>query len=426
MSLLDVFELALGNLRLAWLRTLLTTLGVAIGVGALVGMVSFGAGLQQNLNARLLKNALFQSITVFPQPESRAAASPSRPLDAPALAAIRQIAGVKRADPDVRLPLRLELDGKTTEGLAIALPLDSADEAVFQEMPKGHFFSAEEAPEIILGTDAAKALGVADPESLVGKSLTASVAAHMPGSRRFSGTVALPAAFSMPLTVVGIVNRERAMFGGFGSQFYVPYRFAEAIQEKVVDPLIGAARTSIGSVAVRLESARDLDRVEQAIGKLGFRTLSIASAISQLRRVFLVVDALLALVGSIGLAVACLGITNTMVMAVLERTREIGIMKAVGAEDRDILRVFCAESAAIGALGGLLGLLLAWGLGHAINAGANWYFARQGFPPESLFQIPLWLVGSSLAFAVGVSVASGLYPAVRASRIDPTRALRHD
>jgi putative ABC transport system permease protein len=142
--------------------------------------------------------------------------------------------------------------------------------------------------------------------------------------------------------------------------------------------------------------------------------------------VFLIVDMLLALVGSIGLAVSCLGITNTMVMAVLERTREIGVMKAVGAEDQDIRWLFLAESAAIGAMGGVIGLIFAWVLGRVINISANFYFVSQGFQKENLFTIPLWLIGAAIAFAILVSIAAGLYPADRAAKIDPTRALRHD
>jgi putative ABC transport system permease protein len=132
------------------------------------------------------------------------------------------------------------------------------------------------------------------------------------------------------------------------------------------------------------------------------------------------------LVGSIGLSVASLGIANTMVMAVLERTREIGVMKAVGAEDQDIRWLFLAESAVIGAAGGVIGLIFAWILGRTINFAANVYFVSTGFQKENLFTIPLWLVGAAIGFAVLVSIGAGLYPADRAARIDPTRALRHD
>lgn len=98
----------------------------------------------------------------------------------------------------------------------------------------------------------------------------------------------------------------------------------------------------------------------------------------------------------------------------------------VGAEDSDIRRLFLAESAVIGAVGGALGLFFAWVLGRLVNAGANVYFQSQGFQPENLFVIPWWLIAASLVFSVLVSVGAGLYPAARAARIDPTRALRHD
>jgi putative ABC transport system permease protein len=231
------------------------------------------------------------------------------------------------------------------------------------------------------------------------------------------------------LKVVGLTERERAVFGNVGSQIYIPFGMAQEHQKKFLDqfPMLALFRPpGYNAATVHLTSAKNLDTVEKAINGLGLRTISIASAISQLKRVFLIVDMLLAFVGSIGLAVSCLGITNTMVMAVLERTREIGVMKAVGAEDQDIRWLFLAESAAIGAVGGVIGLIFAWVLGRVINIGANFYFVSQGFQKENLFTIPVWLIGAAIGFSILVSIGAGLYPADRAAKIDPTRALRHD
>ncbi len=428
MKAADVLELGLLNLRQARLRTLLTTLGVAIGVAALVGMVSLGAGLQDNLNTRLLNIGFFKSITVFPRGESRATSQPPRVLDDVAIAALRQIPGVRRAEPDIRLPLRIEFNGKSTNSPAVALPMESADESAFKDMPLGKFFSAEDAHEIILNTESARDLGFAAPGGLVGRTVKVTVAFRPPGLRGGAPPIPELPQTQLDLKVAGLVTRERAIFGNFGSQVYLPLQTAQEQQKKIFErfPMAMAFFRGFNSVTVRLESARDLDRVEKTIENQGFRTISIASAISQLRRVFLVVDMILAFVGSIGLTVACLGITNTMVMAVLERTREIGVMKAVGAEDRDIRSLFLSESAVIGAAGGVLGLGFAWVLGRTVNAGANFYFVSQGFQPEKLFIIPLWLIASAMGFSVLVSIASCLYPAARAAKIDPTRALRHD
>lgn len=420
MKLADILELGWDNLRQSRLRTGLTTVGVAIGVAALVGMVSVGAGLQDNLNARLLKVGFFKTIQVFPQGESRMSRQPPKPLDETALVAIRQIPGVQRVDPDVRLPVRIEMKEGTANLMAIALPSEARDEAVFQEIKLGTFFTSESAAEIILSTQVAKDLGFARPGDLIGKMVPVKL------GRRSAG-VGLPEVPDMgiELKVVGLVERERTAFGNFGSQGYMPLQMAQAQQKKILErmPMAGMF---LSTATARLKDSRDLERVEKSISDMGFRTMSIASAITQLRKVFLVVDLLLAFVGSIGLSIACLGITNTMVMAVLERTREIGVMKAVGAEDGDIRRLFLAESAVIGAVGGALGLLFAWILGRLVNAGANVYFQSQGFAPENLFVIPLWLIAASIVFSILVSVGAGLYPASRAARIDPTRALRHD
>jgi len=418
----DILELGWDNLRQSRLRTALTTVGVAIGVAALVGMVSVGAGLQDNLNARLLKVGFFRTIQVFPQGEGRISRQPPKPLDETALVAIRQIPGVQRVDPDVRLPVRIEMNDKVSSFLIVALPGEARDEAIFQEMKLGKFFSSESAAEVILSTQVARDLGFNRPSDLIGQTVPVKL-----GQRRGMRAGIMPEMpdLSLEVKVVGLVDRERTVFGNFGSQGYLPFQIAQAQQKKILESL-PMAGMFLSTATARLKDSRDLERVEKSISDMGFRTMSIASAITQLRKVFLVVDLLLAFVGSIGLTIACLGITNTMVMAVLERTREIGVMKAVGAEDSDIRRLFLAESAVIGAVGGVLGLVFAWILGRLVNAGANVYFQSQGFQPENLFVIPLWLIAASLVFSVLVSVGAGLYPASRAARIDPTRALRHD
>jgi putative ABC transport system permease protein len=454
MTFPDVIDLGLSNLRQARLRTALTTIGVAIGVSALVGMVSLGQGLQDNLNARLLKVGFFQTIVVFPRFGGNegpgGTSQPPRILDETAMLAIRQIPGVRRVEPDIRLFLTIESgDKKTQPQQAVGVPAEAGDETIFQEMPYGKFFSSEEAYEVILNTEIAKTLGFTPPGNIIGHTVKAVIGlgrgfgrggGGFPGGGRQGGQgksgaggkaepVPPPLEFEVELKVVGLTERERAVFGNAGSQIYIPFKMAQENQQKFFDkfPMLAMLRPpGFQGATVHLKSARDLESVEKTITSLGFRTISIASAISQLRRVFLIVDMLLAFVGSIGLAVACLGITNTMVMAVLERTREIGVMKAVGAEDQDIRFLFLAESAVIGALGGVIGLIFAWLLGRAINTGANFYFVSQGFQKENLFTIPLWLIGGAMVFSILVSIMSGLYPADRAARIDPTRALRHD
>jgi putative ABC transport system permease protein len=117
---------------------------------------------------------------------------------------------------------------------------------------------------------------------------------------------------------------------------------------------------------------------------------------------------------------------NTLVMAILERRREIGIMKAIGASDADIRKLFFAEAGAMGILGGIVGVVLGWAIGQIINFGVNIYLKSQSVPPEHFWSVPLWLVVFSIVFAILVSLVSGLYPAGRAAKLDPVQALRYE
>ncbi len=431
MILPDAILVSLDNLRQSRLRTALTTLGVAIGVGSIVGMLAIAVGLQDNLYQQLLKVGFFRRITVFPQ--FGRDQQPARELDENALTAIRQIPGVKSVTHEVRLPVKLEMRDKSVSVTASGVTMDDADEAVFAEIKHGRFFTAEDSREAILTSQSARNLGFPNAGELVGRSLRVVVSLPFRRTTGFGISPAmqeqLPKPQPMELRVVGVVERERAVFAANPSlQAFLPQKLIEQQVDsyRKQAPMLAAMAAGFTPIHVRLHDARELDRIEKEIKGLGFRTVSIASIISNMRRAFVVVDLLLALIGSVALAVASLGIINTMVMAVLERTREIGVMKAVGAEDGDIRRIFLTESALIGAAGGVGGILLAWGLGRAMNYGANLYIARQGFRPENLFHIPFWLVGAALAFALVVSIVSGLYPAGRAARIDPAQALRHD
>ena len=158
----------------------------------------------------------------------------------------------------------------------------------------------------------------------------------------------------------------------------------------------------------------------------GDPTFSLLDLTRNLRRLFAILDLLLGIFGSLALAVASLGIINTLVMAILERRREIGVLKALGASDKDVRQLFFAEAGVMGLLGGVLGVVLGWGIGHAIQLATNYYLSQQQIPPEDIWSVPVWLVASAIAFSLLVSLAAGIYPASRAARLDPVEALRYE
>jgi hypothetical protein len=191
---------------------------------------------------------------------------------------------------------------------------------------------------------------------------------------------------------------------------------------------LGEAQTEgYDSAVVRVSDPVALTEVRKKITDLGFASFSIVDELDQIRTIFLIVDSVLGLLGGISLLVASFGIANTMIMSILERTREIGIMKAIGAEDREIKLIFFVEAAVIGVFGGLVGVFVAWGIDGIANRLAYRFILKpQGASFIDFFSLPPYLSIGAILFALVVSIVAALYPAARAARIDPVRALRHD
>jgi putative ABC transport system permease protein len=198
-----------------------------------------------------------------------------------------------------------------------------------------------------------------------------------------------------------------------------------------VNDLRDAVRATSGkpvyaSLTVRVKSPSLVEGIETAVKNMGFGAFSLLDATRNLRLFFTIFDLLLAIFGSLALAVATLGIINTLVMAILERRREIGILKALGAADRDVKELFFVEAGVMGLFGGALGVVFGWFIGRALTWGTNIYLHRQNLPSAHVFSVPWWLSLGAIAFAVIVSLVAGLYPASRAAKLNPVEALRYE
>jgi len=181
-----------------------------------------------------------------------------------------------------------------------------------------------------------------------------------------------------------------------------------------------------GLAVVSLTHERDYDRVRSEIESMGFEIHSFLEQFDQIRKSFLIFDVIVGAIGLLGLFIASLGIVNTMVMSIIERTREIGILKSLGAQEKQIRLLFLIESGTIGLLGSFGGILLGWLVSRLLSFAMKWYMARQEVPPMEMFSLPVWVVLAAIVFGVGVSVLAGLYPSGRAARVDPVRALRYE
>ncbi|MFY9791813.1 MAG: FtsX-like permease family protein [Candidatus Sulfotelmatobacter sp.] len=468
MKLPDLADLALRNLRESVLRNSLTTIGISVGVASLVAMLSLGIGLQQLASRRLMKSGLFDTVVVtsrrdlrnFGHNEDRNGPAPgeSRILDEPTRLEIEHLPNVLEAYPDIRFITELRYDDKPHLTMIAALPSSAKSNDAFDAL-QGRFFSSDMAPEAVIqkafaeellgktpktGVDETNVAQLAAP--LLGKELTMryaqrettpSAASTSPDKKVTGNEATSDASYSVisreqKLKIVGVADLDpESMRGPTRARVFIPLKLAETLHVMQPTDLREVSRAaenqpSYSSVNVRVKNPSQIRDVEAAIKKMGFNTFSILDATRSLQQFFAVLDVFLGIFGSLALAVASIGIVNTLVMAILERRREIGIMKAIGASDGDVKKLFFAEAGAMGILGGIVGVILGWAIGQVINLGTNIYLKRQSLPPEHFWAVPWWLVAFALVFAFAVSLISGLYPAGRAARLDPVQALRYE
>lgn len=467
MRIYDMIELAGRNLREASLRNSLTTLGIGVGVASLVAMLSLGIGLQRLFTRQLGRSGLFDSIVVTSRldtrggrPQPAGSFAPPKTLDDAARKSFEQMADVQEVYSLFGAVGEFRLEDAKPEDVHFTvvggLPASARSSEVFDEV-QGKFFSSADAPEVIILSDFARVLldlpeartpdqklSSDDAERLLDRYLVfrypeRSVETPVSSSSSSSSGDAQgndPAGFNVVrkeqrLKIVGIVNTEpyRGIRMGRTSVF-LPIAYAESLN--MVQP--GDLRTimrpgegkTYNALLVRVGKSQNVAHVEDEIKKQGFSTFSIVDASRGLTKAFFFLDLFLGIFGSLAVAVAFLGIVNTLVMAILERRREIGIMKALGASDGDVRKIFFLEAGSMGLLGGSLGVGLGWLIGRAINLGTNVYLQRQEMRPENFWYVPLWLVTGALIFSFLVSLFAGLYPASRAAKLDPVQALRHE
>lgn len=469
MKIPDLTELALRNLRESLLRNSLTTIGISVGVASLVAMLSLGIGLQQLASRRLVKSGLFDTVVVSSRrdlrgrdrDEERNAPTPgeSRILDEPARQEIEHLPNVLEAYPDIRFITELRYEDKPHLTMISALPSSARSNDAFEGM-QGRFFSADIAPEVMLqktfaeellgktparGVDETKVADLAKP--LLGKELTMRYAqraaspaqpsspgsdATNPDARNLDAASYSVVSREQRLTIVGVADLDpESMRGPTRAKVFLPLKLAESLHVMQPTDLREISRASsdqpvYSSISVRVKNPTQVQVVEDSIKKMGFNTFSLLDASQSLRTFFRVLDLFLLIFGSLALAVASIGIVNTLVMAILERRREIGIMKAIGASDGDVKKLFFAEAGAMGIVGGIAGVALGWAIGRIINLATNVYLRRESLTPDNFWAVPWWLVAVAIGFSFLVSLISGLYPAGRAAKLDPVQALRYE
>jgi putative ABC transport system permease protein len=390
--------MAFGNLRRNRMRTFLTVSGVVVGIGAIVFLVSLGYGLQALMTSKVANLEAMTVITVRPGSKNDTI------ITEDTINKFKSFGNVTDVSPTLSYPAQI------AEGTS------SSETVIYGVMPKffemedikvdyGKKMSGDDANEVVISVASLKTLNLTDPNTVLGKDLKFRVIQLDEVGNIKKGHEN----DSITLKVVGMTAEEKIKYA------YVPLN--------VIKKLDGA---QYSSAKVKVAQRTQVNSVRKAIESMGFPTTSVKDTVDQIDQAFVIIRSVLGGFGMVALFVAAIGIFNTMTISLLERTHEIGIMKAIGGRNKDISRMFITEAALIGLLGGTFGVTTGWAVGKAINALVNFIAISVGGEANSIFSTPIDFALIVVAFSFFVSTFAGVWPARRASKLNPLEALRYE
>ena len=396
MSLIELVRLAFSRLRSGRMRAALTMLGVVIGVASVVALVGVGQGSTSNITARL--STLGTNLLTISAARANGGATSTLTLaDATAIGSIPGIAGIA---PESTTQATVGADGETTTTSIVGTTADYANVRAF-DVWQGAFLTDTQVERrlrvAVLGATTATDLGL--DESAIGTDITiGGIPFRLVGILQAKGGATFQDPDDQVVIPIGVAQKY---FVGDDAVRTIGVSVAEQSQMTTVQAQITALlRTRHGLAAA---DTADFNIFDQA------QLLATASSITG------TLTLLLGGIASIALIVGGIGIMNIMLVSVRERTREIGIRKAVGARGRDILAQFLIEALTLSVLGGLLGIAL----GLAVSA----LVARVG---NISFAISPATLVVALLFSLAVGIVFGVWPARQAARLDPITALRYE
>ena len=425
LSFRDLVRTAWDNLRRRPVRNILTASGVLIGIVTLVAMVSFGVGVQNEVNRNFqalgLEN-VFISPT-FPEEDDAfdpfGVAKPEQPLTPDTVAAFRDLPEARTVTPVLNLPYNMEVSLSYADK---AFPIRLSGEYRMSSGGPGMPAPPEMVAGVSLGEGDTKGVtlieGLADKlledtnleyEDLVNQSVVLTIRLPRGETKEFmSQIVGVESGRGSNTIELGLAERTEIKAWWYGRP--------DTLQTDGYDMLVVRAIDQLSVPAV-VEAAEGMQLEAQSLGTI----LELAN------RVLAVMQALLGSVGGLALLVATLGVANTMMMAIYERTREIGLLKALGATNREVRRMFTADAVLLGIIGGFVGVIFGTLLGRLVDWLGHLYLESEGVIGIGQMSIvPPWLAIGALIFAGFIGVLGGLYPATRAARLDPVVALKYE
>ena len=450
MRFIDLLRMSVSNLFKRKVRTILTVLGVVIGVASIVVMVSLGLGFNKATMEQISSYASLTSVQVQePWDTEGVSDKDKKHLDDALMEELMNIPHVVSVDPYLNMPLLakygvyegyIDLQATTLEALENmnievgqgTLPQKDAGELqlFFGNMAVRQFYKTtggdynwDDIPDIDLMHDSI--IYILDRDAYY--------------SSMGGGTDENGKPYKKPkkhlFTAVGMVAGDLDTYNSYSYSTYCDIEELIPLLKKEFKGRVipGQPTTSKGKpykelyytqLVVNVDDMENVTDVAQAISDMGYQAYNDAEWIESNQQQMRMIQAVLGGIGAVSLFVAAIGITNTMMMSIYERTKEIGVMKVLGCDMRNIGSLFLMEAGFIGFLGGVVGLLLSYSLSGGIN-----YLVAQS--PDmgmegGISYIPFWLALLSMGFAILVGMVAGFFPARRAMKLSPLAAIRNE
>lgn len=457
MRISDLFRLCTANLWKRKVRTLLTVLGVVIGTSSIVVMISLGVGLEEAQREMISQWMDITTIEVYGnygggiRKEGGGGGEQQTTLNELAVEAFRSIPNVVAVTPILNMysddPEWSEVvmtSGRYTfSGQLIGMDLTMM-ESLGYTLLDGRWPTPGDDNVILFGETAGYNFvdkNSSSPYPMVPEPdengerpapkvnpMTGRIFIR-PGFRTMDDNgnpvTSIPDIKDYRVAVTGVIKGDyQKDYGSSFNSAYIDYRFVVKLREEY-NKLnnIKTTNTGFDNVRIKVNDMKNVAAAEKMVQDMGFNTYSFEQIRQQMEDQMRNIQLVLGALGAVSMLVAALGIANTMVMSIYERTREIGVMKVVGCRLRDIRSMFLVEAGTIGLLGGFAGLALSYGLSFAINKvmGGSMFGSN-----SAISVIPLWLVVLGFTFSIAVGILSGLYPAQRAVKISALAAIRQD
>ncbi len=463
----DLFLMANQNLWRRKARTILTCLGVIIGTASIVVMISLGIGLRISMEQSMAQWGSLNIINVHPGMQWDENGNPTgeeKRMTDETVAELKAIPGVTAVSPIYNIDGEAQLGQK--KGYLNLVGIDpAAMEKLEFSVAHGRLLAPDDRFAIVAGSQVinnfwderlARRGGMMregpqqqDPAELLDQRIRLSIRNQAGNERKQNFFVvgvldekSMDRSWQVYASIHDVKRLRDFMMKGANNSGQMGPMAKEAMYASGGVMISSVNQGSQGSrsrkedrsndynsIMIQTKDVAQTKEVSQELRDRGYNAWSMADSLKDIENVSRTMQAILGGIGGITLFVAALGITNTMVMSIYERTREIGIMKVIGASFADVRSIFLMEAALIGLFGGIIGLGFSYGASEIVNRISADYMQRgmiMGGPAASISVIPVWLAGFAVVFSIFIGLAAGLYPASRAIRVSPIVAIRNE